>query len=222
MDTAIRDYILTGRPATSESLFEKYDFGIKPAMIRAELCALGEDGYFYQNHPSGGRIPTDKAYRLFIRELLEREESGRTFGRFENLIESFFEGERARLIENMAGYLKALSVGYEPETDWFMKSGFKNMLECLALTDRDEILEVVDDFENLSSRLMKTAEKWRGEEEWPQVFLGRNRITRSPHLAVMVDRLRPANQDFFVMVIGPKRMDYEKSLGVLRSLEREF
>ncbi|OGG38085.1 hypothetical protein A2116_00215 [Candidatus Jorgensenbacteria bacterium GWA1_49_17] len=222
LDAAVRDYITVGKPVTSESLFGKYDFGIKPAMIRWELCALGEDDYFYQNHPSGGRIPTDKAYRFFINELLDSGEEARTSNRFEDLIENFFEGERTRLIEKMAGYLKTLSVGYEPETDWFMKSGFRNMLENLALTDRDEILEVVDDFENLSARLTKTVGKWHEEDEWPQVFLGKSPITKSPHLAVMVDCFRPANQELFVMVIGPKRMDYEKSLNVLRSLEREF
>ncbi|MFH0712352.1 MAG: hypothetical protein V2A55_00615 [Candidatus Jorgensenbacteria bacterium] len=222
LDAAIKDYILTGKPVTSESLFEKYDFGIKPAMIRWELSALCNGGYFYQNHPSGGRIPTDKSYRFFVRELMENEDEAKASSRFENLIENFFGGERTRLIEKMAGYLNALSVGYEPETDWFMKSGFKNMLENLALTDRDEILEVVDDFENLPERLMKTASRWHNEDEWPQVFLGRNPITKSRHLAVMVDRFRSANQELFVMVIGPKRMDYEKSLGVLRSLEREF
>jgi len=34
LEAGIMEFIRTGLPITSERLFEEYDFGIKPAMIR--------------------------------------------------------------------------------------------------------------------------------------------------------------------------------------------
>lgn len=44
LEAGVRQFIKTGLPITSERLFEEYDFGIKPAMIRCELNALDEEG----------------------------------------------------------------------------------------------------------------------------------------------------------------------------------
>ena len=44
LEAGIMEFIRTGLPITSERLFEEYDFGIKPAMIRCELNALDDDG----------------------------------------------------------------------------------------------------------------------------------------------------------------------------------
>ena len=43
--TSVHDFIREGRPITSEYLFEEYDFGIKPAMIRWELSYLNENAW---------------------------------------------------------------------------------------------------------------------------------------------------------------------------------
>ena len=69
LEASVRDFIETGNPVTSERLYRKYDFGIKPAMIRWELHDLAKQNYLCQNHPSGGRIPSDKAYKFFVEEI---------------------------------------------------------------------------------------------------------------------------------------------------------
>ncbi len=221
LEASIRDFIETGKPVTSESLFDRYDFGIRPAMIRRELNFLGEAGFLSQNHPSAGRVPTDKAYRFFIRELLSRNgliKKGNN--RFADLIEEFLTGERVRFIKEMASYLKILSAGFEPETEWFVRSGFREMLEGLDFRSRDELLEVVNDLEVLPERLMRSVITWKEESNWPRVFVGKSPITKSPHLTVLVERLNPNKQELYLVAIGPKRMDYEKSLGLFKHLEK--
>jgi len=220
----VREFIKTGQPITSKRLYQKYDFGIRPAMIRWELNDLSEAGYFYQNHPSGGRFPTDKAYRFFVRGLLRDSEEeiqvNSHIDRFVDLMEEFLEGERDRLIQELSDYLGVLSIGYEPVAKRMSSSGFKDLFSNLELDERADFVEVVKDFEFLPSRLAKNVSRWQEDDAWPQVFIGKSPITKSHHLSVVAQRLVTNNEEIFIIAIGPKRMDYEKSLGLLKYLEK--
>ena len=57
-------YIMTGKPVSSKEIFDSKLFNISPASIRNIMKELDEEGYLEQVHTSGGRIPTDKAYRF--------------------------------------------------------------------------------------------------------------------------------------------------------------
>jgi len=71
LNCLIKEYVKTAEPVSSDLLAGKYDFGIRPSTIRLELKNLITEGYLEQPHTSAGRIPTDKAYRLFVNQLLE-------------------------------------------------------------------------------------------------------------------------------------------------------
>ena len=49
---------------------------LSPATIRNIMSDLSDQGYLTQVHTSGGRIPTDKAYRFFVDSLGRRQTSG--------------------------------------------------------------------------------------------------------------------------------------------------
>jgi heat-inducible transcriptional repressor len=67
--TTIAEYVSTGRPVSSNSLQENHQLELSPATIRRELRILSEQGYLIQPHTSAGRIPTDRAFRLFADTL---------------------------------------------------------------------------------------------------------------------------------------------------------
>src|ERR1700730_5290400 len=71
---AVTEFISTGEPVGSRTLAKKYGLALSPASIRNVLSDLEEAGYLMQPHTSAGRIPTDKAFRLFIDALMERRE----------------------------------------------------------------------------------------------------------------------------------------------------
>lgn len=73
LKTAVKEYITTGQPVSSHTLAEKYNFGLSPATLRAELLVLDEEGYLYQPHTSAGRIPTDKGYRFYTDGVSEQK-----------------------------------------------------------------------------------------------------------------------------------------------------
>lgn len=67
----INSYIQEGEAVGSRTISKKYDLGISPATVRNEMADLEELGYLIQPHTSAGRVPTDKAYRLYVNSLLK-------------------------------------------------------------------------------------------------------------------------------------------------------
>ena len=68
----VYEYIKTGEPAGSRTITRKYIKGLSPATIRNEMSDLEEMGYFYQAHASSGRLPTAKAYRVYVDSVTAR------------------------------------------------------------------------------------------------------------------------------------------------------
>ncbi|HXW50981.1 MAG TPA: heat-inducible transcriptional repressor HrcA [Candidatus Acidoferrales bacterium] len=70
LGTVVYEYIATGEPVGSATLTQKYNLGISPATVRAELASLDEEGYLDQPHTSAGRIPSDRGYRYYVDHLM--------------------------------------------------------------------------------------------------------------------------------------------------------
>lgn len=70
LEAIIDDYILTGIPVGSRTLSKRADMGLSSATIRNEMSDLEEEGYLEQPHTSAGRLPSDKAYRLYVDTLM--------------------------------------------------------------------------------------------------------------------------------------------------------
>ncbi|MCB1114744.1 MAG: heat-inducible transcriptional repressor HrcA [Chlamydiia bacterium] len=68
----IEQYIKTGRAVGSQTLQESGFEELSSATIRNYFAHLEEEGYLEQQHTSGGRIPTQKAWRLFADEKLDQ------------------------------------------------------------------------------------------------------------------------------------------------------
>lgn len=69
--TIIDDYISSAMPVGSKTIAEQLGMRISSATIRNEMSELEELGYLEQPHTSAGRIPSDKAYRMYVDQLLE-------------------------------------------------------------------------------------------------------------------------------------------------------
>ncbi len=67
---AVEDYIANASPITSGAVHKHVLKNISPATLRNELNALEAMGYLKQLHTSGGRVPTSKAYRLYVNNIM--------------------------------------------------------------------------------------------------------------------------------------------------------
>lgn len=68
----VDDYILTAAPVGSRTLSKREDIELSPATIRNEMSDLTELGFLEQPHTSAGRIPSEKAYRLYVSNIMDR------------------------------------------------------------------------------------------------------------------------------------------------------
>ena len=66
----VEGYISTGEPVGSKTLLLETGINVSPATIRNDMADLTQNGYLYQPHTSAGRIPTQKACRYYIDNLM--------------------------------------------------------------------------------------------------------------------------------------------------------
>ncbi len=69
----VEEYIETADAVGSDVLEKKYNIGVSPATIRNEMATLALTGYLKQLHTSAGRIPTPKAFKLYVNHLMEEK-----------------------------------------------------------------------------------------------------------------------------------------------------
>lgn len=67
----VTEYVATGEPVGSRTLSKKAALDLSPASIRNVLADLEDSGYLRQPHTSSGRVPTERAFRLFIDALMQ-------------------------------------------------------------------------------------------------------------------------------------------------------
>ena len=70
LGTVVYEYIATGEPVGSATLTQKYNLGVSPATVRAEMASLEEEGYLDQPHTSAGRVPSDRGYRYYVDRIM--------------------------------------------------------------------------------------------------------------------------------------------------------
>lgn len=90
----VEHYIRTGKPVGSHVLKDVVFEDLSSATIRNYFAHLEEEGYLAQQHSSGGRIPTDHAFKLYAHEcLLETAKEKQKF--------NFFKKEETRAIATL-------------------------------------------------------------------------------------------------------------------------
>lgn len=73
LEAVIRSYVETAEPAGSRTISRRFGLGVSPATIRNTMSDLEEKGFLYHPHTSAGRIPTEKAYRVYVDGLMRLE-----------------------------------------------------------------------------------------------------------------------------------------------------
>ncbi len=111
LTAVVHDYVETAEPVGSETLAQRYDFGVKPATIRNELAAMSEMGYLRQPHTSAGRVPSDMGYRFYVDELMptpllgtvETDRAKLSYDNYQSEIESILQ-QTCRILSDLTKY----------------------------------------------------------------------------------------------------------------------
>ena len=115
LKAVVDEYIISASPISSGEIQAKHFSEISSATIRNELSALEEMGYLIQPHVSAGRIPSKKAYSLYVERFVEKspltqeeiafiEQSfSSRFGQVEDIVR-----KAAKVISDMTNYTSVI------------------------------------------------------------------------------------------------------------------
>jgi heat-inducible transcriptional repressor len=86
LEAIVEDYIATAEPVGSSAVARRHALTLSSATVRNVMANLEEMGLLTSPHTSAGRIPTEKAYRLYVDSLvglrqISREEKKRIIRR---------------------------------------------------------------------------------------------------------------------------------------------
>jgi heat-inducible transcriptional repressor len=70
LEAVVQTYIETAEPAGSQTIARRFGLGVSPATIRNTMSDLEDKGFLFHPHTSAGRIPTDRAYRLYVNKIM--------------------------------------------------------------------------------------------------------------------------------------------------------
>ena len=70
LEAVIEIFVETAQPAGSQVVAKRSRLGISPASVRSTMGELEARGFLFHAHTSGGRIPTDRGYRLYVNRLM--------------------------------------------------------------------------------------------------------------------------------------------------------
>lgn len=221
LNSIVEEYIASAQPVSSQLLERGYNFGICPATIRIEMQKLTDKGFLFQPHTSAGRVPTDKGYRFFVDELLKEKflDSEKDFE-----IEDWFEKEIEdslkfvqKITKNLALASSSLTLSYLLSRDFLWKEGWEKIFREPEFKDfnySSHFVEMVNNFEKeiesfFSENLLK-----------PKIYIGKeNPLPRAKDFSIIISKCHfPQSQEGILALLGPKRMSYQRNIGLINSL----
>jgi heat-inducible transcriptional repressor len=221
LNKIVEEYINSAEPVSSQLLEKKYDFGICPATIRIEMQKLTDAGFIFQPHTSAGRIPTDKGYRFFVDDLLEK---GLSEKNYYSKIEDWFEGEIKdtvkfiqSLTKNLASFSSNLALGYLFRKKILWKEGWEDVLQEPEFRER----KLIYNFATLLKNFEEEIEEFE-INSGIKIYIGKEiPFPKAKDFSTIISRCHfPNEEEGILAIMGPKRMTYEKNINSLNSLTK--
>jgi heat-inducible transcriptional repressor len=204
---------------------------VSPATIRNEMADLEEMGYLTHPHTSAGRLPSDKAYRLYVNRLMEKYELAESEKKRirKEITSHVAELERTiRHASELLSELTNLTSFATMEEDMYRAQLFlEGMTRIFAHPEFNNIqrardfLEMIERKDNLTKTLVRRDDGITitiGDENSSDIMPDSSIITATYHIdGQLVGKLG---------VIGPTRMHYGEITSVIdyitKNLDRVF
>ena len=230
LQAIITDFIRNAEPVGSRTLSKLIEMNISPATIRNEMADLEEMGYLYHPHTSSGRVPSDKAYRLYVNHMMDKYElEQREKQRIKRELNAHIaELERtvrhaSELLADMTNLTSFATLEDVRDMSLFLQGMTKIFAypEYSTIENARPFLEMVDDRDRFANELATRGEGLSitiGRENSERIAPGSTIISATYHVdGQMVGKLG---------VVGPTRMRYSEITSVIEymsnNLDRAF
>lgn len=155
LSAVIESYIRTGEPVGSKAIVFMLDNAVSSATVRNDMAELSALGYLEQPHTSAGRIPTAKAFRLYIDELMPHRGLGvegkdHITRRLEHAA-----GDPERLLTEATHILSETTGCAAMMTAPREVASTLRRVECVRMSPRTVMLALMTSSGNLRSRLCR-------------------------------------------------------------------
>jgi transcriptional regulator of heat shock response len=226
LDFIIREYVKHAEPVGSALVVEQSNLDVSPATIRNDMQALENEGYLVQPHTSAGRVPTDKAYRLFVNGLLKQESIDIETRSKRRIDHAFTEvppdpREINRMVANLLNELTDnLVIVNDSASDEFYQKGLASLLEFPEFREFSrtfQLMRFFDQFDELFVQLERQFFRDMDGFQHCKIFIGRENPFGAIDEETMIHTKYhlPEHRIGSLTVIGPIRMDYEYTLGLV-------
>ncbi len=206
----VKEYIDNAEPVGSETLEKKHDIGVSPATIRNEMANMVKLGYLSKPHTSAGRIPTTKALKLYINELMkEKEVSVADEVQAREHIWDYRQNEDKFLREitrDLAAKTHSLAVTTTDDGEIYY-AGYAHILEMPEFYDIDiakNLLTILDNssyFEMIARRIENDFGIFLGDELEQEMF--------RPYSFIFSKFDTKSHCGGSIGVVGPARVKYD-------------
>ncbi len=214
----LREHTKTARAVGSELLVEKYHLDLSSASVRNEMLELESMGYLRQPHTSAGRIPTTKAYRLYIDHFLAQSALSKPSQDALRHAYREFRGDEPQI--RLKAVAKAVAtqcsntvfVGFASNDVYY--TGLSYLFHQPEFSHLDSVLN----FSELVDRLDEVVESlFDAVPKDAKILLGRdNPFGEDTGVVVTRCSLLPSRHDHIMGILGPVRMSYDNNLALLQ------
>lgn len=227
----IDEYIKKAEPISSKALVKSGPFSLSSATLRYEMNALEKAGYLTHLHTSSGRVPTSKAYRLYVDNLMAdpaiyvpettKKKIHRAIADAGNDPQ-----ELNRVVANIVSVLSDnIVVTNIKDSDYFYKTGLSSLFEMPEFREFERVFNVANMFDHFERMFDQIESEFFGiNKNDITVLIGNeSSIKNMKEEAVILVRYPLPNRKVGSMtIIGPMRMDYEKNIGLAKCIIHEL
>ncbi len=217
LNTIIKEHIKTGAPVGSNILVDKYKLNISSATVRNEMARLEKEGYIIQPHISAGRIPTEKAYNVYLKNLEEKKLNSIE----QNLIIDSLKIKNEKNFKKVAKILAKISnnavfwafhkhnLYYTGISNLFSQPEFANSNLIYNISEIiDRIDEIVDDiFDNINEDI--------------QVLIG-GKNPFGDFCSTIITKYKKNGNIGMFGILAPMRMDYKKNIAAVKFIKEKL
>jgi heat-inducible transcriptional repressor len=219
--SVLEEYVETAHPVSSASVARRV--GVSSATVRSAMADLSESGLLSQPHTSAGRVPTERAFRLYVQRFMRETpppaatrtrasgELAETAGDADGLLR-----RAADLVSHLTGQAGFLVPAGSPLPRAFFVRlsslvGSPEFADTRRLRDLLEFLEEDERVDRLLGRLL------RGDDV--QVAIGTDLdVPAMGDCALVAAPLGGAPGHGGFGVLGPVRMRYARVIPVVRQV----
>ncbi|SRR6056297_2043903 len=210
----IKNYINTAEPVGSRFLKERCSLNISSATIRNEMANLVKERYLSKPHISAGRVPTLKAFKYYIDNLLEvndlkKEEKKR----FKKIVKKHQGEEQLKeVLKQIVEFSKELGILIFNKNSFYY-TGFSYLFEQPEFEQHNSVAIISRAADSLDSIMGDLSHYIKDET---RVLVGDDNPFSEFCGSIFTSFDLPNQSHKKIMgLIGPTRMDYAKNLALL-------